>query len=124
MTTLARIAGLLLLILVGYHYINRPLGFSVAGSIATGIFAVCLLQVYRGYLPDARNLGGWAMILIGCILLSASSSFSVLLILPFILILLGYRVAELPAEFPRGGGDAGGATFGDSGGGGDCGGGE
>ncbi len=126
MTTIARLTGLLLLILVGYHYINQPLGFSVAGSIATVIFGGCLLEVYRAYAPDLRNWIGWALIGAGCLALAAFSSFSLLLLLPAVLIVLGFRLAELPFDLSHiggagSGGDSGG-SWGDSCGGGDGGG--
>ncbi|MCB1750669.1 MAG: hypothetical protein KDI74_03030 [Gammaproteobacteria bacterium] len=126
MTTIARLTGLLLLMLVGYHYINRPLGFSVAGSIATVIFAGCLTAVYKAYAPNPGNWAGWALIAAGCLLLAAFRSFNLLLFLPALLIVLGFRLAELPFELSPGG-DSGsgiesGGSFGDSCGGGDAGG--
>ncbi len=126
MTSIVRLTGLFLLVLVGYHCINQSLGFTVAGSIATVIFAACLLDVYRGYVPDLRNWVGWALITGGCLLLAAFSTFHLLLLLPAVLIVLGFRLAELPFDLSRigdagSGGDSGG-SFGDSCGGGDGGG--
>ena len=108
MVTAARLIGLTLLILVGYHYINAPLGFSVAGSIATVLFAGCLLALYRGYRPDAQNWLGWFAIAAGCLSLAFFPTVSCWLALPLALIVLGYRLAALPFGLPRGHGDDGG----------------
>jgi len=105
--TLSRLAGTLLLIAVGYHYLNQPLGFSVNGSIATAIFGVCLTTVYEAYRPDGKNLIGWTLIGSGCLVFSAFSSISLLQILPCAVIVAGYRMAALPFGFPPGGGDGG-----------------
>lgn len=120
MITIAKIIGFLLLILVGYHYINNPLGFSIAGSIATVIFAICLMSIYQSYIPDGKNLIGWGLIAFGCLILATFSSFSLWLFLPGFLIVAGYRLAELPFSMSSIGGDSG--LSGDSGGGCDFGG--
>lgn len=117
--TLSRLAGTLLLIAVGYHYVNQPLGLSVSGSIATAIFGVCLTTVDEAYRPDRINWIGWILIGSGCLIFSAFSAISLLQILPCALIVTGYRMAALPFGFPPGGGDGG--ISGDSGFGG-CGG--
>ncbi len=114
MTTLVRMAGLGLLVLVGYHYVNAPLGLSVAGSIATAVFGICLMGVYRDYHPNRRNWLGWVLIAAGCVVLAAFESFSFALVTPAALIVAGYRLAELPFDV-RGGGDAGGGDFGGDG---------
>jgi len=123
MTTLVKLSGIFLLILVGYHTINEPLGFSVAGSVAIVVFAGCLLAVYRGYAPDGKNWVGWSLIAAGCLLLSTFESFSFWLLAPAVLVLLGFKLTELTIELPPGnggchGGDGGGGfgDFGDSGG--------
>lgn len=115
MILLVKFCAFLLLILVGYHYINEPLGFSIAGSIATAILALCLLSIYRSYQPDAKNWLGWLLICSGCLLLSAFNTFSVFLLLPILLLAAGYHLAELPwGGLSSIGGDSG---PGDSGGG-------
>ena len=102
MATIVKFVGILLLILVGYHYINKPLGFSVAGSVATGIFAICLTSVYRTYIPDGKNWIGWALIASGCLVLAGFSSFNMLLLVPGVLIALGYRLtADLSFTSPQ-----------------------
>lgn len=126
MTTIARLTGILLLILVGYHYINHPLGFNVSSSIATGIFGICLTTVYRTYEADHRIWIGWALIASGCLILASFTAFNLLFLVPSLLIVLGYRLAELPFDLSGlggngSGGDSGGG-FGDSCGGGDSGG--
>jgi len=113
MISAIKLAGLLLLILVGYHYINQPLGFSLNGSIATVVFGICLLCVYRGYDPDAGNWIGWGLITAGCLLMALISPFSVLLLAPAVMIVVGFRIAGLAlGPSARGGGngcnDAGG----------------
>lgn len=115
MTTLSRVIGILLLILLGYHYVNEPVGFSVAGSIATGIFAICLTMVYQAYQPEGKNWIGWIMIVVGCLVLAAFDAFSLFLFVPIALIVVGYRFADLPLEFKSydGGGGSGGGSFGD-----------
>ena len=119
--TLTRIMGCLLLILVGYHYINEPVGFSTAGSIAAAIFALCLLSVYRGYFPDRRNWLGWCMIAVGCLILGHLSTVDLFLLVPLAIISAGVWLAELSLGRPHGYIDSG-----DSGsdscdaGGGDC----
>jgi len=119
MASLVKFLGLILLVLVGYHYINEPLGFSVAGSIATVIFAICLMAVYRGYRPDGRNGVGWLLISLGCLTLALFDGISIFLLMPLMLIVAGYRLAELPFDPTTGGGSGGGDI---SGGGADLGG--
>ncbi|MCU7836039.1 MAG: hypothetical protein KZQ83_12425 [gamma proteobacterium symbiont of Taylorina sp.] len=121
MITFANYVGFFLLILVGYHYINEPLGFSIAGSIATAIFATCIASLYQGYEPDRKNWLGWGLISSGCLILASFSSFKLLLLAPVILIIIGFRWAELPFDWHSAGGGDGGMG-GD--GGFDCGGGE
>jgi hypothetical protein len=125
MTTIARLTGLALLMAVGYHYINEPLGFSPAGSIAIVIFGACLTLVFPGYAPDARNWVGWSLIGAGCLLLAAIASFSWWLLIPGVLVVLGFRLADLAIELPPGdsgdygsdtGGSFGGSCDGDGGG--------
>lgn len=119
--TLIRITGCLLLILVGYHYINEPLGFSTAGSIAGVIFSICLLSVYRGYLPDRRNWLGWCIIAVGCLILGNRSTVDLFLIAPLAMISTGIWLADLSFGRPHchaESGNAGGDSC-DSGGG-DC----
>jgi len=82
MITLLKIIGFFLLILVGYHYVNEPLGFSIAGSLATGIFAICLLSIQETYEPDKKIWIGWGLISSGCLLLAAFTSFSFFLLAP------------------------------------------
>ncbi|MCB1763582.1 MAG: hypothetical protein KDI27_10670 [Gammaproteobacteria bacterium] len=126
--TPARMLGCLLLILVGYHHINEPIGFSTAGSIATGLFAACLTSVYPGYHPDRRNWIGWCAIACGCLLLAGRNSIDMLLTIPLTLVGLGFWLAELPIEpiHPHTGdgtfgGDGGlGGDGGGCDGGGDC----
>ncbi len=65
MITAAKYTGFFLLILVGFHYINSPLGFSIAGSVATAIFAGCLIEIYQGYKPYRKNWIGWGLIISG-----------------------------------------------------------
>ncbi|MCW8929004.1 MAG: hypothetical protein OQL19_02050 [Gammaproteobacteria bacterium] len=118
MISIIKIFGFFLLILVGYHYINEPLGFSIAGSIAIVIFALCLTSLYQAYKPDLRNWVGWGFILSGCVLLTLFTTFNLFLIIPVIIIVLGYRLAELPFNLYHGGngGGHGGDSFGDFGG--------
>jgi len=118
MITIAKYTGFFLLILVGYHYINEPIGFSIAGSIATVIFAGCLIEIYQGYKPDIKNWFGWILITSGCLILASFSSFRLLLFIPVIIIVVGYRFAELPFHLhsvDSDGGDFGGCG-GDGGG--------
>ncbi len=122
MATIVRLFGIFLLCLVGYHYINAPVGFSVAGSIATAIFGICLTVVYQGYQLDSGNWIGWGLIGFGCLLLALFTKFSWLLLFPTILIIMGYRLTALPFELSGGGYvDVGGSDggFGGDGGGGD-----
>jgi len=122
MAIFIRLFGIILLGLVGYHYINNSLGFSVAGSIATIIFGICLIEVYQGYKPDTGNWIGWGLIASGCLLLSLFKEFSWLLLLPSILVIVGYHLTSLPFSLSGGGyGGAGGSDGGASGGDG-CGG--
>jgi hypothetical protein len=118
MTTIARLTGLVLLMAVGYHFINEPLGFSPAGSVAVVILGACLTLVFPGYVPDARNWVGWSLIGAGCLLITAIASFSWWLLLPGALVALGFRLADLAVELPPGdGGDYGadiGGSFGGS----------
>lgn len=107
MITLAKIIGFFLLILVGYHYINKPLEFSIAGSVATAIFAICLTALYQTYNADKKNWLGWVLIAFGCLVLSSFSSFNLLLILPVLMIVTGYQLAELPFNWYSSGGDGG-----------------
>ena len=121
----ARMAGCLLLLPVGYHYINQPLGFSNAGSIACGLFSLCLISVYRGYHPDLRNWIGWSTIAVGCLLLASRSGIDLLLALSLIMITVGFWLAELSfGGLGSQGGDGGfgGDLGGCDGGGGDGGG--
>lgn len=113
MITFIKAAGFSFLILVGYHYINKPLGFSVAGSVATAIFAICLMSVYQAYEPDRKNWIGWSLIASGCLFLATFSSFSFVLLVPGCMIIMGYRLAELPIKLYSGGGDGGGDSFAD-----------
>ncbi|MCB1760654.1 MAG: hypothetical protein KDI68_12840 [Gammaproteobacteria bacterium] len=99
MITLLRLAGILLLILVGYHYINQPIGFSVAGSVATVIFGICLMELYPGYRPDPSMLGGWLLIGLGCTMIAMLSGFGWSLAVAIIVLLIGYRLACLPIDF-------------------------
>jgi|GEM_PF-3010327 len=99
MITALKLCGVILLILVGYHYINEPLGFSVAGSIATVIFAICLAELYQSYQPDTGNWIGWGLIGLGCLFLAGFTTFSWFLVLPALMIILGYRLASLPFDF-------------------------
>jgi hypothetical protein len=123
MIALVKLTGLSLLVLVGYHYVNQPLGFSVAGSFATVVFGVCLMTVYRGYVPDGKNWTGWSLIAVGCLWLATFGSFRLSLLLPVVLIVFGFRLTELEIDMPRGGGGGwgsdGGGDIGDSCGGGD-----
>lgn len=121
MITFTNYAGYFLLILVGYHYINEPVGFSTAGSIATAIFAICISSLYQGYKPGRKNWFGWGLISAGCLILATFSSFKLLLLIPGVLIIIGFRWAELPFKWHSSGGDGGGMG-GD--GGFDCGGGD
>ena len=57
---LLRLSGVFLLILVGLHWINFPMGFSVAGSVATVLFALCLIEIYWLF-SERRNVGGLAI---------------------------------------------------------------
>ena len=115
MITISKIIGFFLLILVGYHYINKPLGFSIAGSVSTAIFAICLTSLYQTYKPDGKNWIGWALIASGCLLLATFTSFSIFLLAPGGMVVIGYRLTELPFNLYTGGGD-GGDSFGDFGG--------
>jgi len=103
-----RLAGCLLLILVGYHHINEPLGFSAAGSVAAGIFALCLMSVYRGYRAEYRNWIGWCMIVSGCLMLGNLSTIGLIMIVPLALIGAGFWLADLspgrPHSYAEGGG--------------------
>lgn len=109
MITIIKCIGFFLLLLVGYHYINKPLGLSLAGSIAIAIFALCLMSIYQTYRADRKNWLGWGLIASGCLLLATFVSFNLLLLLPGLLIIAGYRLAELPFPGITGGsGDAGG----------------
>jgi len=117
MAVIVRLFGIFLLCLVGYHYINDPVGFSVAGSMATAIFGICLTVVYQGYQPDIGVWIGWGVLGIGCLLLALFVEFSWLLLFPTVLIITGYRMTSLPFEL-SGGGYIGGS---DSSGGGDAG---
>lgn len=122
MITLLRLTGLALLVLVGYHYINEPLGFSVAGSIATAILALCLSVLYPAYQPDAGNWMGWGLICVGCFFLAGFTRPDWLLIIPGTMIMLGYRLAALPFDFGSPGAgcsDSGGDSSSCDGGGGD-----
>jgi hypothetical protein len=105
---LVRLTGILLLILVGYHFINQPLGFSLMGGIATGVFALCLTTVYRGYAPDRKNSLGWGFIVVGCLLLGNLSSMGPVVLFPLLLVFAGIWLAELPLGKLTGDGDAGG----------------
>ncbi len=120
MAIFIRLFGIILLGLVGYHYINNSVGFSVAGSIATIIFGICLIEVYQGYQPDTGNWVGWGLIGFGCLLLALFKEFSWLLLLPSILIIIGYRLASLPFSLSEWG--YGGTGGSDGGLGGSCGG--
>ncbi len=113
MLRVVNLIGLLLLMAVGYHYINAPLGFSPAGSAAAVVFAGCLLAVYPGYVADGRNWLGWSLIAAGCLLLAAFDSWSWWLPAPAVLVVLGFKLADLSIEVPPG---AGGCHGGDGGG--------
>ncbi len=122
MATIVRLFGIFLIGLVAYHYINAPVGFSVAASIATAIFGICLTVVYQGYQPDSGNWIGWGLVGFGCLLLAMFTNFSWFILFPAILIIIGYRLTALPFELSGGGyvgvgGSDGG--FGGDGGGGD-----
>jgi len=121
MATIIRLLGIFLLGLVAYHYINNAVGFSVAGSIATAIFGICLIEVYQGYQPDIGNWIGWGLIGFGCLMLALFKGFSWLFLLPSILIIIGYRLASLPFNL-SGYGTTGGTGGSDGGLGGSCGG--
>ena len=124
MINIAKLTGFFLLILVGYDYINEPLGFSIAGGIALSIFALCLMMVYRTYEPDRINGIGWLLITIGCLILSTFTSLSIMLFVPIVIIVLGYKLADLPFSLASGSGYGDSGDFGDScgGDGGGCGG--
>ncbi|WP_428624000.1 hypothetical protein [Sedimenticola sp.] len=125
MITVLRLFGIVLLILVGYHHINEPLGFSVAGSIATAIFGLCLTALYQPYHPDTGNWIGWVLISVGCLFIAGSTKLSWLLTIPAIMIIVGYRFASLPFDMGSGyGGDGGGSDGGFDACGGDGGGGD
>lgn len=114
MITVLKLFGFLLLILVGYHYINEPIGFSMTGSIATGIFGLCLTTLYQGYTFEMGEIIGWLLIGLGCLLLSILDTFNTLIILVIIFIVYGYRMAGLPFNLPDG--DGGGDVTGFDGG--------
>jgi len=118
--TLTRLMGCVLLILVGYHHINESLGFSTSGSIASAIFAICLISVYRGYLPERRNWIGWCAIAAGCLVLGNRFTIDLILILPLALIAMGIWLADLSFgrlhSYGDGGGAGGGACDTDGGG--------
>ncbi|MCP3849817.1 MAG: hypothetical protein GY694_06210 [Gammaproteobacteria bacterium] len=118
MITLLKIIGFSLLILIGYHYVNEPQGFSVAGSIATVIFSICLLSIQETYEPDGKIWVGWGLISSGCLLLATFTSFSFFLLVPVGGIIAGYKLAELPFNLSSGGGGgtSDGGSFGDFGG--------
>ncbi|MCG8428978.1 MAG: hypothetical protein MI754_16605 [Chromatiales bacterium] len=123
--TIPRLIGVLLLILVGYHYINEPLGFSLSGSVATVIFGICLTSVYRSYHPDQKNWIGWGLLAGGCLVLgNLSNLITAVVILPLLMIIIGFKLTELSfGSWYYGGRDHGGFGGGDScdgGGGGDC----
>ena len=102
-----RLIGVLLLIAVGYHTINEPLGFSLSGSIATGIFALCLLMTYKGYQPDQKNWIGWGVIVFGCLFLALLEP-GIIMLFPLVIIFIGIWLAELSMGEWKGGGDSGG----------------
>jgi hypothetical protein len=54
--------------------------------------------VYRGYAPDGGNWVGWTSIGAGCLMLAAFSSFNIWLLVPSVLIVLGFRLAESPLD--------------------------
>ncbi|WP_157606754.1 hypothetical protein [Sedimenticola selenatireducens] len=112
MITALRLFGVILLILVGYHYINEPLGFSIASSIATAIFAICLTALYQPYQPDTGNWIGWGLIGFGCFFIAGFKTFSWLLAIPSLMIILGYRLATLPFDFGSSRGGDGGSSCG------------
>jgi len=74
MVPLLRLSGVFLLILVGLHWINFPMGFSVADSEVTVLFALCLIEIYPGYSPNAGMWVGWLLIITGCLILAMFDS--------------------------------------------------
>jgi len=114
MISALKFLGMVLLVLVGYHYINEPLGFSIGGSIATALFGLCLTLLYRPYQPEAAQWIGWGLIAVGCLFIAGASSLSWLLLIPALMVITGYRLTALPFELK--GGDGAGGLDSDGGG--------
>ncbi|MGH1461420.1 MAG: hypothetical protein ACRBB6_05260 [Neptuniibacter sp.] len=65
-----RLLGVCLMVSVGYNYINSDLGFSIAQSIAIGLFGLFLTEISQGYELSLRSSVGWVFIDQGCLVIS------------------------------------------------------